>query len=137
MLKNLFHSSKKYAFVLGLGLILFLIGLFMVLNGSSDNFKTLAQLLIYFGLFLLLGYPLSQVLERHATDTSPKKLNDERNKLMTQASALKTIQSIIPVMLIFTFTFIDNTQLVIVLLSILVLIVISLFGWKKYYENTM
>ena len=80
MLKNLFHSSKKYAFVMGLGLILFLIGLFMVLNGSSDNFKTLAQLLIYFGLFLLLGYPLSQVLERHATDTSPKKLNDERNK---------------------------------------------------------
>lgn len=137
MLKNLFHSSKKYAFVMGLGLILFLIGLFMVLNGSSDNFKTLAQLLIYFGLFLLLGYPLSQVLERHATDTSPKKLNDERNKLMTQASALKTIQSIIPVMLIFTFTFIDNTQLVIVLLSILVLIVISLFGWKKYYESTM
>lgn len=137
MLKNLFHSSKKYAFVMGLGLILFLIGFFMVLNGSSDNFKTLAQLLIYFGLFLLLGYPLSQVLERHATDTSPKKLNDERNKLMTQASALKTIQSIIPVMLIFTFTFIDNTQLVIVLLSILVLIVISLFGWKKYYESTM
>lgn len=137
MLKNLFHSSKKYAFVMGLGLILFLIGLFMVLNGSSDNFKTLAQLLIYFGLFLLLGYPLSQVLERHATDTSPKKLNDERNKLMTQASALKTIQSIIPVMLILTFTFIDNTQLVIVLLSILVLIVISLFGWKKYYESTM
>ena len=88
---------------------------------------------MFSGIFLTLGYPLSKVLEENVPVNDPNHTNDERNKTITQMATYKTIQMTIPLILIILLIFIQNIELVIVLLSILGYMLVNIFMWKRFY----
>lgn len=133
MFKKIINSANKYKYLIVLGVILFIAGIILYLNASTEIINTLATLSIFTGIFLTLGFPLSRLLEEDVPVTDPNYTNDERNKKITQVATYKTIQMTIPLILILLWVFIDNVELVIVLLSILVYIVANLFIWRKVY----
>lgn len=88
---------------------------------------------MFTGIFLTLGFPLSQLLAEDVPVNDPNHTNDERNKTITQLATYKTIQMTLSLILILLWVFIDNIELVIVLLSILVYIFANLFIWRRVY----
>lgn len=132
-----FNHKRKYTLLIFLGFILFLGGLALLYMSSSEGLYTLARLLIFLGIFLSLGHPLSKLLEDGERDSTQKRVNDERNKTITRLAAYKTIQVVFPTILILVWVFIDNWQLTIVLLFILMFLTINLFGWRSYFKKHM
>ena len=133
MFNKIFNSPKKYKYLIFLGLILFIVRIIAYFSTSTEIISTLALFLMFSGIFLTLGYPLSKVLEENVPVNDPNHTNDERNKTITQMASYKTIQMTVPLMLIILFNFIQNVELVIALLSILVYILLNLFMWKRFY----
>lgn len=133
MFNNFFNSTKKYKYLIVFGIILFIVGIPLYLNASTEIISTLATLSMFTGIFLTLGFPLSQLLEEDVPVNDPKHTNDERNKTITQLATYKTIQMTIPLILILLWFFIDNIELVIALLSLLVYIFANLFIWRRVY----
>lgn len=133
MFNNLFNSTKKYKYLIVLGIMLFIGGIVLYLNASTEILNTLATLSMFTGIFLTLGYPLTKLLEEDVPVNDPNHTNDERNKTITQLTTYKTIQMTIPLILILLWVFIDNIELVIALLSILVYIFANLFIWRRVY----
>ena len=133
MFNKIFNSPKKYKYLIFLGLILFIVGIIAYFSTSTEIISTLALFLMFSGIFLTLGYPLSKVLEENVPVNDPNHTNDERNKTITQMASYKTIQMTVPLMLIILFNYFQNVELVIALLSILVYILLNLFMWKRFY----